>query len=208
MQMGKGNFHKHYNWEEVQTYYDLGFSSQSTAGHFKMSTASITKAARRGDFKFRDKSAAASLGHKNRVPHSTTTKAKLSRIATDRKFGGRNFRKTYYYEKNGEIVILESSWELNTAVALDKEAIRWIRPTPFRYFDDVGKERRYYPDFYLPDYDIYLDPKNEYLRTQDRRKIELVERQNGVRILVLSREDLGGKNLLALLHQHAGVTQR
>lgn len=31
------------------------------------------------------------------------------------------------------------------------------------YWDDDGKQRRYVPDFYLPKYDLYLDPKNDYL---------------------------------------------
>lgn len=31
------------------------------------------------------------------------------------------------------------------------------------YTDNEGNLRYYYPDFYLEDYNVYLDPKNDYL---------------------------------------------
>jgi hypothetical protein len=33
----------------------------------------------------------------------------------------------------------------------------------FIWKDNTGNEHRYYPDFYLPEYDVYLDSKNDYL---------------------------------------------
>jgi hypothetical protein len=188
--MSKGNFEKHYNWAQVQLYYDQGFSSRATAEYFGMSTASVTKAARRGDFRFRNKSISTSLGNKRRPPASLGTKEKLSQIASKREFGGRNYRKTFYYVRNGETIVLESSWEYQLASILDTNGIDWVRPKPLSYVDDQGKQRRYYPDFYLPGYHVYLDPKNDYLRDQDRRKIELVEQQNGIRVIDLSKDQL------------------
>ena len=37
------------------------------------------------------------------------------------------------------------------------------------------KSRRYFPDFYLPKYDIYLDPKNPYLMQKDFFKMEIIK---------------------------------
>jgi len=40
--------------------------------------------------------------------------------------------------------------------------ILWVRPKSLPYEID-GKKRKYFPDFLLVDYGIYLDPKNDFL---------------------------------------------
>lgn len=57
---------------------------------------------------------------------------------------------------------LDSSWELELAKRLDKLEIEWIRPDPLVWVDDDGITHNYFPDFYLPKHDLYLDPKNSY----------------------------------------------
>jgi hypothetical protein len=51
------------------------------------------------------------------------------------------------------------------------------------WWTDGDKKRRYYPDFYLPEYDIYVDTKNPYLMKCDARKIDCVSKENGVKII-------------------------
>jgi hypothetical protein len=58
---------------------------------------------------------------------------------------------------------LGSKYELTLCKSLDNAEIRWEIPRGFKYIDPKGKSHTYYPDIYLPDYDIYLDPKNDYL---------------------------------------------
>ena len=53
-----------------------------------------------------------------------------------------------------------------------------------------GKRRHYFPDFYLPKYDLYLDPKNDYLITKDKVKIQQAEILNNCRIIVISKENI------------------
>ena len=61
-----------------------------------------------------------------------------------------------------------------------------------------GVEHRYYPDLYLPDYDVYLDPKNKYLIENinprfgitDVEKINIVMEQTGIRVLILKKDEL------------------
>ena len=48
--------------------------------------------------------------------------------------------------------------------------------------DKDGNKRRYYPDFYLPDYNVYLDPKNRYLIKVDEYKINRVIKENGIKL--------------------------
>ena len=61
----------------------------------------------------------------------------------------------------------------------------------------------YYPDFYLPEYNVYLDPKNDYLINNkskrfgitDVEKIEKVEQQNGIKIILLDKDNLTWENI-------------
>ena len=66
------------------------------------------------------------------------------------------------YDHKGKTVSLESSWELAIAQWLDVMDIDWTRPAHLPWVDTIGKKRKYFADFYLPKYDLYLDPKNPY----------------------------------------------
>lgn len=74
-------------------------------------------------------------------------------------------------------VILESSWEVSVAELLIRCNIKWIRPKFIKWVDSTGKIRRYFPDFYLTDYDVYLDPKNPYCMKLDEEKIQRISEQ-------------------------------
>ena len=54
---------------------------------------------------------------------------------------------------------MDSSWELIFAQYLDKYNIKWVKNSKgFQYIWD-SRERTYYPDFYLEDYDLYIEIK-------------------------------------------------
>ncbi len=99
-------------------------------------------------------------------------------------------------EYNG--IKLGSKYELNVAKSLDEHSVVWIKPAPLIYLDPIGKTHRYYPDFYLPDYNIYLDPKNDFLINNinpyhgysDTDKIKWTEEYNNVKILILNKNQL------------------
>lgn len=87
-------------------------------------------------------------------------------------------RKNIYYQTiSGETVLLESSWELEIAQFLDENKFQWIRPKYIKWIDSTGKQRNYYPDFYLPEYDLYLDPKNPYAMKQDTEKMSTISQK-------------------------------
>jgi hypothetical protein len=90
-------------------------------------------------------------------------------------------------------VTLQSSYEARCAKILNELSIRWIRPKPLRY----GK-RLYFPDFYLIDLNIYLDPKNSYKAKLDEQKIKDVIEQNDVKIIVLGNNQITLENFKAL----------
>lgn len=71
-------------------------------------------------------------------------------------------------------VLLESSWEVDVATFLIDADIKWIRPKFIKWTDSTGKTRRYFPDFYLPDHNLYVDPKNPYCMERDKEKMNAV----------------------------------
>jgi len=74
-------------------------------------------------------------------------------------------------------IMLDSSWELALAKRLDKLGVLWVRPEPLVYFDRQGKERHYFPDFFLPEYNTFLDPKNPQAYKVQKEKIDLLNEQ-------------------------------
>jgi hypothetical protein len=78
------------------------------------------------------------------------------------------------YEHMGQTVLLESSWELAIAQWLDTNQVDWTRPAHLPWIDKKGKKRKYFPDFYLPRYDVYLDPKNAYQISISLDKLEYI----------------------------------
>lgn len=114
------------------------------------------------------------------------------RIENAKKFGFGGYRENAGHSKKykvldsfGKETTLQSSYELICSEILDKLKIRWYRPKALKY-----DERNYFADFYLPDYDIWLDPKNDYKAIQDKEKIKKVIEQNNVKLFVLLKNNL------------------
>ena len=126
--------------------------------------------------------------------HTLEFKNKQSKRAYDRKLGGHSPSKHIFYNN----VLLESTYEYKLAKALTENNVIWIRPKPIIWIDNNGKKHRYYPDFYLPEYDVYLDPKNDYLINNvnkrigltDTEKIHKVSEQNNIKIFILTKNEL------------------
>lgn len=88
-----------------------------------------------------------------------------------------------YRRQDGSTIWLQSSWEVAVAKYLDSEGEPWRYVTYSR--DDsflLSTGQRYYPDFFLPRLDLYIDPKG-----YDRRpeKTALVLREHPGRVVFL-----------------------
>jgi len=76
------------------------------------------------------------------------------------------------YEINGTKV--KGTWELQVAEFLNKNNIKWTNDIKgIEYFWD-GKERLYFPDFYLPEMNMYIEVKG-YERERDHAKWKAVD---------------------------------
>lgn len=97
-----------------------------------------------------------------------------------------------YIKKDGTIVKLDSSWEEILAIRLDEINVNWIRPKPIKWIDKKGIYHNYFPDFYLEDYDVYLDPKNPYAIRAQKDKLDCLTNQ--LKNLIILTTDTDCKN--------------
>jgi len=138
--------------------------------------------------------------HGSKATISDTGRKKLRQLALDNNLGGNNSKRSLRYKlQNGGTVYLQSSYEIALAKSLDENNIAWIRPQSVTWIDEQQITHKYYPDFYLPEFNVYLDPKNDYLIQKDFLKIKSVRDQNGINILMFGKEYLDWENLKTLL---------
>lgn len=124
------------------------------------------------------------------TPHTEETKHYLSTLAKERGFGGYQenagrSKKFKVVDSFGKETTLQSTYELECFNILTELNIKWNRPKALKY-----DNRNYFADFYLTDYDIYLDPKNSWKAKLDEEKINKVIVQNNVKVYVLLKEQI------------------
>lgn len=90
-----------------------------------------------------------------------------------------SFGKKFFYDSNWEIILGQS---------LTDAGILWSRPDKFI----LSNGRSYTPDFYIPDYNVFIDPKAKrpnYYRASIL-KIEMFEKEYNTKCLVISDKTL------------------
>ena len=98
-----------------------------------------------------------------------------------------------YESKDGKIIHLRSRGEKRFASLLDKEGIKWEYEKKGFHLKETNEF--YYPDFYIPDLDLWVEIKY-LLRERDLRKFRLLESESK------------NINLLALGHKHINLLER
>lgn len=136
-------------------------------------------------------------GRKQNHKFSPEALEKLSRLAKERGLGGYRPHPNKGERYNGRF--FDSKWEVRVAKSLDENSIRWEQPKVGFVWNDRGS--RYYPDFFLPEFGVYLDPKNSFLREKDKEKIENAQSRNNIRVLVLTEDQLSWKEIYATIFQ-------
>lgn len=111
------------------------------------------------------------FGAKMRGKHlSEEAKRKISIAGLNNKYQ-RVCKSTVIYKG----IKLDSKYEVRVAEILDKNNIKWTRGSTLLWIDKGNKQHNYYPDFYLIDYDVYLDPKNSYCFVTQKEKIDYIK---------------------------------
>jgi len=101
--------------------------------------------------------------------HSKETRLKIQKYAFSRE--NPCGKKVYEYTMvSGEKIKMDSSWEVKIAKSLDAAEIEWIRPKPLKWIDAEGFSHNYYSDFYIPSWDVYLEPKSDWVQKIQNEK--------------------------------------
>jgi len=174
--------------ENIQKYYNDGHSWREVIEEFHTGWKTIQKLVRSGKLISRSLSESTKLAYKiGKIVkvHTEESKKHLSAIAKKRGLGGD--RPSKHIEYNG--FKLCSTYELRVAKILDKSEIKWIKPkTTFGWTDLNNEKHTYHPDFFLPDFNVYLDPKNSYCIERDKEKIKRVRMENMVSVFIIPIE--------------------
>lgn len=95
-------------------------------------------------------------------------------------------KQSKYKCKDGKTVLMDSTWETAMANRLDELNVKWKRDKSIKlkYLSKSGRKRNYIPDFYLPDYDIYIEVKG-YWTEAAKHKMKDVQKRNTVKIIIL-----------------------
>ena len=99
-------------------------------------------------------------------------------------------KQSKYECKDGSLVLMDSTWEVAMAERLDHLKIEWERREDIKlpYFSKSGRKRNYIPDFYLPEYDTYIEVKG-YWTDAARYKMASVQSTNVVKVVILESLD-------------------
>lgn len=121
--------------------------------------------------------------------HTESSKQKMSNSFCSGKrsyigFAGNWGKPSMYTATNGFKIRMRSGWEVKTAYYLDRGSIRWFYES---IWIDLG-ESKYLPDFYLPDYGIFIEVKGR-TKGPDLSKVSAAN-DMGYKVLLWTAEEL------------------
>lgn len=119
--------------------------------------------------------------------------------------GQKHTHRTKIINNKGAVFTAESSYEVKLSQILNELNINWIRPNFVFYTDDNGDKRRYYPDFYLEKYNLYLDPKNDYLIKTDINKINYASKENNITIVIIGNKRLNLEDIKNMVENESNA---
>lgn len=103
-------------------------------------------------------------------------------------------KKFKVFDSFGNQTTLQSLYEYAVFELLCELGLRWVRPKALKY-----NNKNYFADFYLVDFDVYLDPKNSFKAKQDEEKIRLVNEQNGNKVFVLLQNQINKNYIVSVI---------
>jgi hypothetical protein len=162
---------KNYNWEKIQTYYNDNHTFMDVCREFKCNTTLLSTASKQGLFVTRSRSDTARLRSKYKnLEHSKENKEKISSGMRKAVLEGRQktlkpygkFCKIFHHISwLGNEEILHGGWELKVALFLDSKKIKWNKPRNSFTYVWLNKKHEYFPDFFLKDYQNYIEVKGQ-----------------------------------------------
>jgi hypothetical protein len=98
-------------------------------------------------------------------------------------------RKSMHFHKRKHVfafdVNFKSTYEYRLAKALNENKIKWQYETKrFKILYTEGKNKYYYPDFYLPEYDLWIETKGYWFEGQKEKFAKFQEQYPDIKIKV------------------------
>lgn len=182
-----------YDYQKIQELYDSGLSGSKVCEITGMSPARFASLVKQGKIYTRTRSEAAKINGGTGFCSPDYLGSSQHRLDSSKGGGykpkaGRS-KGEFRIDSYGVNTWLQSSYETKLADILTDNGIMWCRPKHLLYHDGI-KDRKYYPDFLLTDYDLYLDTKNDYLAKVDAGKIEQVRNQNDIQLFIITQNQI------------------
>ena len=161
------------NWKEIQAYYDDNHSFRDVQKEYKLSSHRLSRYIKEGYLKTRTPQETMKLRGTNKVPvMNQELKDKISkgmrkavlegRQKTTKPYGtyGTTIRHTSWL---GNEEVLHGGWELKVAKYMDEQKINWCKSKEHFTYIFEQREHEYFPDFYLKDYDLFIEVKGQVM---------------------------------------------
>ena len=118
-------------------------------------------------------------------PCSEETRKKVSE-----KQRNNSYRRIMKHTKEYHGILYDSSWEIETAKRLELLNEQFERPKdPIKYLDAEGKQHNYFPDFWIPRVQKFIEVKNPYLFNNDS-KVQILKAKRSDIIWLTSLEQI------------------
>jgi len=118
--------------------------------------------------------------------HSKEAKQKISEKLSVNNKGGR----CKWFVVSGQKV--QGTWERDIAIKLNQMNIKWVKLTLNKdviKYEMGGKIRSYTPDFYLPDFDIFLEIKGFWWGDDKEKMDHVIEQHKDKKIIVIEKNE-------------------
>ena len=162
-----------FNWKEIQEFYDNKHTFTDVQKKYNFTTSALAKYVKLGLLKTRSAVETARMrGKYDNLKRSEETKQKISegmrravlegRQRTPRPYGtyGTTIRHISWL---GNDEVLHGGWELKVAKYMDEHKIHYCKSKEHFTYIFEEREHEYFPDFYLQDYDLYIEVKGQVM---------------------------------------------
>lgn len=100
-----------------------------------------------------------------------------------------------YEHSNGNVYKVQGTWELKFIKWLDDNKLKFeCHKGRIPYIDDENNSKNYYPDFFIYDWNLYIDIKSDFTYIGQERKFEILQ-NNNKNIKILFKKDLKKLNI-------------
>ena len=137
--------------------------------------------------------------------HTMESRIKMSAKAGQRNNNGYTKYYQIYCPHTNSFVKVQGTWQLRYAEYLNENKVNWIRSKRINLKYRLHQDdylHTYYPDFYLPDTDQYIEIKGYWWKSKDgkfddfKKMQKVIEYNNDKRITILTKMQLEQMDIL------------